>query len=86
MKRNKMLESMNLLDEAYIEEADPRRGRHKKRNFLRWSAVAACFLMLFSAVGAWLFLPFSNEPADVSRYSDSAYYPIILKLNAIGWN
>ena len=82
MKANRFLESMGLLDDKYVEEArhTPRKSRSV---WLRVGALAACVCIIFSAVGLWLFLPFDNTPENISRYSDSPYFPVIAKLNQL---
>lgn len=84
MKKEKMLRSMELLDDKYVEEAAPHKKKSKKR-FIKFGVLAAC-LALLTSLGLWLFIPFSTEPPDVSEYSDSQYYQIINKLNAITYS
>lgn len=85
-KDEKMLRSLELIDDKYIEEADPTKVKRKKKNtmLLRLAVgFAACFTVLLTSINLWLFIPFSTEPPDVSRYSDSEYYPLIRQLNAL---
>ena len=42
MKKRKMVESMNLIDDAYIEEAAPGNGEKRWRAVRRYIALAAC--------------------------------------------
>ena len=59
MRGNELLDKMELIDPAYIEEAD--RAPGKKRIFwTRWAAMAACFCLI---VGAIHLLPrWQNNP------------------------
>lgn len=83
MKKNeKMLHSMELIDEKYIAEADPTKVKRRLRH-PKLLAFAACFTLLLTGLNLWLFIPFSSRLPDISRYSDSEYYPIIEKLNKL---
>lgn len=84
MKKKKMLEAMNLIDDAYIREADPAvAARRRRRFFQRVAAVAACLCLMVVSLNLWLFLPYDRSLPDVSRYAGSEYYPLIQKLNAV---
>ncbi|MBQ8408510.1 MAG: beta-propeller domain-containing protein [Clostridia bacterium] len=83
-KKEKLLRDMSLLDERYVEEADPTRiRRNKKARLYRMSALAACIAILAVSISLWLFIPFNTALPDVSMYADSEYYEIIQKLNEI---
>ncbi len=82
-KEKKLLEAMQLVDERYIEEADPT----KKPKVITWlgkksvkyAALAACVCCLI--IGAiWLFAPIRTPKTDTSKHRDSDYYEIIEKL------
>ena len=72
MKEKKILDSLNLLDDKYIAEADPNRKIRRSKwlsrlrqtdvNWMRIAAVAACFCIVLSSA-LWLFVPFSTDPA-----------------------
>jgi len=83
MKRDKLMSSMELIDEKYIEEAAPSQGRSRRRTFIRLGAIAACICLMLTTFGLWLFLPFNSSPPDVSRYSSSEYYPLIKMINEL---
>ncbi len=84
MKNKKLLDSMNLLDDKYIDEANPENKKRKKKiNWLKFGALAACICLMVTALNLFLFIPFSTNMPDVSQYSDSEYFPIIEKLNAL---
>lgn len=81
MKNEKLLLSMNLMDEKYIEEADPKNVK-KKFNWRKFSVIAASIALVLTALNLWLFIPYEvGGPPDVSQYADSEYYPLIQKLN-----
>ena len=82
MKRNKLLLSMNLMDDKYVEEARPA-ARSKRPLWITLGSIAACLAVAVTSLGLWLFLPFDTEAPDVSRYAGSPYYSLIQKLNAI---
>ena len=81
MKRNKLIQAMNQIDDRYVEEAAPR--VKSRRRLYKIGAMAACLAIMFTSVGLWLFIPFNRDLPDVSRYADSEYYDIIQKLSPI---
>ncbi len=48
MKGNELLDNMELVDARYIEAADVLPERKKRRNHIKWFAVAACFAFVMS--------------------------------------
>ena len=91
MKDKKLLRSMSLADDKYVEEANPAKN-HKRGNAFKKvliaAVVAACLLFgTFAttglAVGIWLFKPIDDTPPDVSMYSNSEYYELIQKINVL---
>ncbi len=86
MKKKKLLRSMDLVDEKYVEEADPKnksRVASPKNKIMKWSALAAGLLVLVIVANVFLFMPYDNTPPSVDEYSASEYYPIIKKLNQL---
>ena len=84
MKSKNLLDSMNLLDEKYIDEANfENRKRKKKFNWKRFGLIAACICLMVTALNLYLFIPFSTTAPDISAHKGSEYYPIIEKLNAL---
>lgn len=86
MKKQRLFKAFSLVDGRYIDEADPdniSKRDQKGRRIKIWGTVAACFCCCLIALNLWLFIPLKNSPPDVSAYSDSAYYGIIVKLNEV---
>ena len=83
MKNKKLLDSMNLLDDKYIDEANPKSKQKKKINWVRFGLIAACICLMVTALNLYLFIPFTEAVPDVSAYENSEYFPIIEKLNAL---
>ncbi|MBQ9692251.1 MAG: beta-propeller domain-containing protein [Clostridia bacterium] len=83
MKRNKLLRAFSLADEKYVAEADPTKEKKAKASLIRKFVLAACLCLIMTACNIVLFTPYDTTPPDVSEYSDSEYYPIIEKLNAL---
>ena len=84
MKKDNWFKALNLTDDKFLEEANPNAkiiSISKKRIALSIIAAAACFALVLGNL--WLFIPFSSNPPDVSRYSSSEYYGIIQKLNVL---
>ncbi len=84
MKNERLLNNMNLLDDKYIDEANPEKKKRKRKvNFIKLGALVACLCLMITAINLYLFIPFSSNAPDISDYSDSEYYPIIEKFNAL---
>lgn len=83
MKNKKLLNHMNLLDDKYINEANPQNRKRKKINFLRLGALAACICLMVTSLSLFLFIPFKTTVPDISQYEDSEYFPIIEKINML---
>ncbi len=82
-KKFKVLNSIGDVKESYLSEADPQREPRKGRTGRRLLAIAACVALLLTSLSLWLFIPYSNDPPSVEEYSDSEYYPLIQKINAL---
>ena len=85
MKKNNWYKALSLADDKYVEEARPDNTIKLKRRFIL-PIVAACACLALTFCSLWLFIPFSTSPPDVSKYSDSEYYGLIQKLNALTFN
>lgn len=86
MKKQRLFKAFSLVDDKYINEADPdniSKQNKKGKRIKIWGAVAACFCCCLIALNLWLFIPLKNSPPDVSKYADSEYYGIIVKLNEV---
>ncbi len=83
MKNERLLDSMNLLDDKYIDEANPKGKGKKKINWMRFGALAACICLMVTSLSLFLFIPFKTTVPDVSQYEDSEYFPIIEKINML---
>ncbi len=86
-RNEKMLLSMDLVDDHFVEEARQitsgkiKTQDRKKRGFKKAAMIAASLMVVLTAFNLWLFLPFPAQPSPLSMYKDSEYYPIIEKLN-----
>ena len=77
--KKKWFSVMGLADESFIHEADPNLNHKKKGVAIK---IVASFALIALLVGnMWLFWPHGSGIGDVSDYEDSAYYPIITRLN-----
>ena len=84
MKNKRLLDSMNLLDDKYIDEANPQNKRKRRKiKWVRFGTLAACICLMITAINLFLFIPFKAEVPDVSAYESSEYFPIIEKLNML---
>ncbi len=85
MKKQKMIRAFDMVDDDLLESADPSNApvAKKKRISITWLSVAACLALAFLTLGLWLFIPYRTTPPSVSKYSESEYYSVIKKLNAV---
>lgn len=71
---------MKTYDER-MEDILAKADSWKKRSRRRRAVLGCCAGALALALALVLFVPFSTEPPDVSMYSGSPYYEVILRLN-----
>ena len=83
MKKKNWYRGLSLADDKYITEAHPDNVIKSKNHRALISFVAACACLALIIGNLWLFVPFNNTPPDVSQYSNSEYYGLIQKLNAL---
>ncbi|MGM9641623.1 MAG: beta-propeller domain-containing protein [Eubacteriales bacterium] len=83
MNKKNWYRGLSLADDKYVAEAHPDNVIKPRRNKVVISLVAACLCFALIVCNLWLFVPFSTNPPDVSRYADSEYYGLIQKLNAL---
>ena len=82
MKNKDIYREIGNVDEKYIREADPTAPRAgvKRRKL---TIMAACISVFAVFLSLWLFLPFSGELEDLSKYSNSEYYGLMLKVQEL---
>lgn len=82
MKNRDLFNAIGNVDPDMVAAADlkPYMKAIKRRRFTVFAACVAIFTVFFSL---WLFLPFSGELEDLSRYSDSEYYGLMLKVQEL---
>ncbi|MBR2019086.1 MAG: beta-propeller domain-containing protein, partial [Clostridia bacterium] len=83
MKKKNWYRGLSLADDKYITEAHPDNVIKSKNHRALISFVAACACLALIIGNLWLFVPFNNTAPDVSQYSNSEYYGLIQKLNAL---
>ena len=87
MKKNKMLQSMDMLDERFVSEASPENARNirnrTKKSKMKFLLYAACIGLIVISLSLVMFIPFNNDPPSTNEYRQSEYYSIIEKLNKI---
>lgn len=76
--RERLLTSLELIDEKYIEEAAPdmKKSKRTKRK-ANPSLKAVVSLVLIVALGLFLFVPYQKPISNVSAYASSPYFPVI---------
>ena len=82
MKKNDIYEEIGNISPDLIVEADPTVPR-KSRGRRKFAVMAACISIFAVFLSLWLFLPFSGELEDLSKYSDSEYYALMLKVQQL---
>ena len=82
MKNRDLFNAIGNVDPDMVAAADlkPYMKAIKRRKFTVWAACIAIFSVFFSI---WLFTPFSSEYKDISKYSDSEYYDLMLKVQKL---
>ncbi len=82
MKEQDIFDAIGNVDPEMVAAADlkPHARAIKRRKFAVW---AACISIFILSLNLWLFLPFSGELKDLSRYSDSEYYGLMLKVQEL---
>lgn len=79
-KNERLLTTLNLIDEKYIEEAEIKMKRSTSRvAHAGFIGAIACFILLIG-IGMYLFIPFKDPVLDLSAYAGSEYFPIIEKI------
>ena len=82
--KKKWFRAMDLVDEQYIEEADPNRQvipLRKRRMITTLVASAACLALTLTSL--WLFLPYDSNLPSIEHHENNEYYAVIEKLNAL---
>jgi len=82
--KKKWFRTMDLVDEEYIEEANPNRQvipLRKRRIATTLVASVACLALTLTTL--WLFLPYDNTPPSIEQHKKNDYYAVIEKLNAL---
>ena len=82
MKKNDIYEEIGNISPDLIADADPTVPR-KSRGRRKFAVMAACISIFAVFLSLWLFLPFSGELEDLSKYSDSEYYALMLKVQEL---
>ncbi len=85
-KSEKLLRSLDNIDEKYIMEA--REKMKKPKSLTKIIAAAACFAlilavlptMLAASVGVYLFKPYGDDLPNLTAYEGSEYFPLIRSL------
>ena len=82
--KKKWFRTMDLADQAFVEEADPSRQvtpLRKRRIVTTLVASAACLAVTLTSL--WLFLPYDSNLPSIEHHEENEYYAVIEKLNAM---
>lgn len=82
--KKKWFRTMDLVDEKYIEEANPEQRvmpMRRKRIVTTLVASAACLAVTLTSL--WLFLPYDTTLPSIEQHKENAYYAVIEKLNEL---
>ncbi len=82
MKEQDIFDAIGNVYPEMVAAADlkPHAKALKRRKFAVLAACIAIFSVFFSI---WLFTPFSSEYKDISKYSESEYYDLMLKVQTL---
>ena len=80
MKRDDILRAVGEIDDEYIAEAAPVR-KNRFTGLTKFAAIAACFAIIFTSLGLYLFLPGDFFAPDLTKYDGSEYYEIITRID-----
>lgn len=80
MKRDDILRAVGEIDDEYIAEAAPVR-KNRFTGLTKFAAIAACFAIIFTSLGLYLFLPGDIFTPDLTKYDGSEYYEIITRID-----
>lgn len=78
MKEKRLLESLNLINEKYIKEAEPKMKTTTSASSSAFIRIAC--LILVAVLSIYLFVPIKDKGPNVSKYEDSDYYPLIASI------
>ncbi len=82
--KKKWFRTMDLVDEKYIEEANPdQRVTPIKRKRMITTLVASAACLALTVTSLWLFLPYDKTPPSIEHHKKNDYYAVIEKLNAL---
>ncbi len=81
MRRKKMLDAMELLDEEYVAEAAPKQKKPHRRAWITVAATAACFGIVLGSFGIYRLA--NRDTNDIEKYRDSEYYPLMQRLEGV---
>ena len=70
MKEKRILNTLEKVDEKYIEDAAPAKQKYKKTAWVRWIAVAACLCLAVGIAVPRLIDVFQNKGGDPSQTYD----------------
>ena len=80
MKRDDILRAVGEIDDEYIAEAAPVQ-KNRFTGLTKFAAIAACFAIIFTSLGLYLFLPGDLFVPDITKYEGSEYYEIITRID-----
>lgn len=76
-KEEKLIYAMGNINEKFIEEANGKMKKARKEKPM-WKKVVGFIIIV--GIALFLFLPINNNRIKLSPYEDSAYYPLIEKI------
>lgn len=81
MKKERIIEILDLADDKYIDECAPKKTgkRMMKNKRISLFVAAVVSLMLLVGVSAWLFIPYSVFEDVAAEYKNDEYYEVIKK-------
>jgi hypothetical protein len=82
-KKERLISSFSLVDDKYIEEAEPKKKSRVRRGSGAGTVIKkVASIAVIIALGLFLFVPYQKPISNVSTYASSPYLPVISAIDS----
>lgn len=82
-KKERLISSFSLVDDKYIEEAEPKKKSRARRGSGAGTVIRrVASIAVIIALGLFLFVPYQKPISNVSAYAQSPYLPVISAIDS----
>ena len=82
-KKERLISSFSLVDDKYIEEAEPKKKSRARRGSGAGTVIKkVASIAVIIALGLFLFVPYQKPISNVSAYAQSPYLPVISAIDS----